>query len=211
MSGLVGYVPIQMGHRTRTAATLAGEHPRRHRGPDRVAWAALVAPVLCLAAGGLLFGLHQVPAAAGAFGAGVAVAVTAPWSRAPQRTPAALTGHRGTRHFPRPRAQDLYLELHAVEVEAVYVLGNEVLAYLRGGSGFRVDPLTRQRRSVETTNISLTWRCHGRRCARRQARRLNSWEAGRTPLQLLAAHGRCTLLVNDDEDWLQLPELRITH
>jgi len=102
-----------------------------------------------------------------------------------------------------------YLDLDAVEVEAVYVLGAEVFTHLKGGVGSLLDPLRGGERHIETTEVSLTWRCQGRRSAAKLADRLNDWEARRAHLRLIAARGRCALLVEDDEHWLALPELRL--
>jgi hypothetical protein len=103
----------------------------------------------------------------------------------------------------------LYLDLDAVEVEAVYVLGTELFTHLRGGVGQRKDPLTGDQRHIETSEVSLTWRCHGRRTAEHLADKLNEWEHKQTPLRLLAARGRCALLMEDDDNWVVLPELRL--
>jgi hypothetical protein len=115
----------------------------------------------------------------------------------------------GVKARPRPGDSDLYLDLDAVEVEAVYILGSELFTHLKGGVGLRKDPVTGDERHIETSEVSLTWRCHGRRSAERLAVRLNVWEARRTPLRLLAAQGRCALLMEDDRNWVQLPELRL--
>jgi hypothetical protein len=108
-----------------------------------------------------------------------------------------------------PRDPAPYLDLDAVEVEAVYVLGAEVFTHLKGGVGSLLDPLSGGERHIETTEVSLTWRCQGRRSAEKLANRLNDWEARRAHLRLMAARGRCALLVEDDEHWLSLPELRL--
>ena len=108
-----------------------------------------------------------------------------------------------------PGDPDLYLDLDAVEVEAVYVLGSELFTHLRGGIGERRDPVTGSRRRIETSDVSLTWRCSGRRSADRLAAQLNDWEQRRAPLRLLAACGRCALLIEDERKWVALPELRL--
>jgi hypothetical protein len=108
-----------------------------------------------------------------------------------------------------PGSAGLYLTLDDVEVAAVYVLGTELYTHLRGGVGRLSDPLTGDQRHIETCDVSLTWRCQGRRSAARLAGRLNEWEASRAPLRLLAARGRCALLMEDDQHWLALPELRL--
>ncbi len=109
----------------------------------------------------------------------------------------------------RPDDPDLYLDLASVEVDAVYVLGPELFAHLKGGTGQRLDPVTGDVQHIETTDVSLTWRCSGPRSATRLAERLNDWEAKGTPLRLLAAYGRPAQLMEDDRNWVALPELRI--
>lgn len=104
---------------------------------------------------------------------------------------------------------DLYLDLDAVEVEAVYRIDTELYAHLRGGIGQRVDPSTGDRRCIETSDVSLTWRCSCRRTAERLASQLNYWEARGTPLRLLAIKGRCAVLMEDTTNWVTLPELRL--
>ena len=109
-----------------------------------------------------------------------------------------------------PGDPDLYLDLDAVEVHAVYLLGSEVFTHLKGGIGERRDPSTGENRPIETSDVSLTWHCPGRRSARRLAAQLNQWEARQTHLRLLAARGRSALLMEDNQHWLVLPELRLS-
>lgn len=104
---------------------------------------------------------------------------------------------------------DLYLDLDLVEVQAVYRLDAELYAHLRGGIGQRTDPATGDRRTIETSDVSLTWRCPGRRAAERLASQLNQWQAEGTPLRLLAMKGGCAMLLEDDSRWVTLPELRL--
>ena len=103
-----------------------------------------------------------------------------------------------------------YLDIDAVEVEAVYVLGDEVFTHLTGGVGSVFDPLSGDERHIETSDVSLTWRCQGRRSAAKFADRLNEWEASGAHLRLTAARGRCALLIEDDDHWVALPELRLS-
>ena len=103
-----------------------------------------------------------------------------------------------------------YLDIDAVEVEAVYVLGAEVFTHLRGGVGSVLDPLSGNEMHIETSDVSLTWRCQGRRSAARLADRLNEWESSGARLRLMAARGRCALLIEDDDHWVALPELRLS-
>ncbi len=145
--------------------------------------------------------------AAGAVAAGGALAVG--WAWPPPALPKLSRPIGVTQHRPRPGDTDLYLDLDAVEVEAVYLLGTELFTHLRGGVGQRKDPLTGDQRHIETSEVSLTWRCHGRRTAERLADKLNEWEHKQTPLRLLAARGRCALLMEDDDNWVVLPELRL--
>jgi hypothetical protein len=103
-----------------------------------------------------------------------------------------------------------YLDIDAVEVEAVYVLDAEVFTHPTGGVGSILDPLSGDERHIETSDVSLTWRCQGRRSAAKLAGRLNEWEARGAHLRLMAARGHCALLIEDDDHWVALPELRLT-
>jgi hypothetical protein len=103
-----------------------------------------------------------------------------------------------------------YLDIDAVEVEAVYLLDAEVFTHLTGGVGSILDPLSGDERHIETSDVSLTWRCQGRRSAAKLAGRLNEWEARGAHLRLTAARGHCALLIEDDDHWVALPELRLT-
>jgi hypothetical protein len=103
-----------------------------------------------------------------------------------------------------------YLDIDAVEVEAVYVLGSEVFTHLTGGVGSILDPLSGNERFIETSDVCLTWRCQGRRSAAKLADRLNEWEARGAHLRLMAARGHCALLIEDDDHWVALPELRLS-
>ena len=120
----------------------------------------------------------------------------------------ATRGRRGQRVTAED--PDLYLDLDAVEVQAVYVLGAELFTHLRGGIGQRRDPLTGDQRHIEASDVALTWRCTGKRAAERLATQLNYWQAMRTPLRLLAVCGRRASLIEDEEHWVVLPELRFT-
>src|ERR1700677_564771 len=64
-----------------------------------------------------------------------------------------------------PTGPGLYLTLDDVEVDAVYVLGSELYAHLRGGVGRLSDPLTGDQRRIETSDVALTRRCQDRRSA----------------------------------------------
>jgi hypothetical protein len=88
-------------------------------------------------------------------------------------------------------------------------LGAEVFTHLTGGVGSVLDPLSGNERHIETSDVSLTWRCQGRRSAAKLADRLNEWEARGAHLRLMAARGRCALLIEDDDNWVALPELRL--
>ncbi len=90
------------------------------------------------------------------------------------------------------------------------MLGAEVFTHLTGGVGRVLDPLSGNERHIETSDVSLTWRCHGRRSAAKLADRLNEWEARGAHLRLMAARGRCALLIEDDDHWVALPELRLS-
>lgn len=192
-------------------ATVPGWSADRANGAAR-SWLALAAASCCVLCGLALITIGSWFAAAGAIAAGTALAVGWAWPlpgapRVPNLVQAVKPAQ--VRHRPRPGDEDLYLDLDAVEIEAVYVFGTEVFTHLRGGVGQRKDPLTGNQRPIETSEVSLTWRCHGRRTAERLAGRLNQWESNQTPLRLLAARGRCALLMEDDDNWVVLPELRL--
>jgi hypothetical protein len=108
-----------------------------------------------------------------------------------------------------PDCSGRYLDIDAVEVEAVYVLGAEVFTQLTGGVGSILDPSSGDERHIETSDVSLTWRCQGPRSAAKLAGRLNEWEARGAHLRLMAARGRSALLIEDDDHWVALPELRL--
>lgn len=191
--------------RTTTTAPRSGTLSRRS-GKAPALWVAL-GVVACLVAAYALVALGHVYLAlrVSAIGAAIAIAWGLPFSlhlSVPGVAPK-LVVHIG------PGDPDLYLDLDAIQVEAVYVLGAEVFARLRGGMGRRLDPLTGDQRHIETSDISLTWRCRGLRSAAKLAERLNQWEARGTQLRLLAARGHCALLIEDDQNWLALPEMRI--
>jgi len=103
-----------------------------------------------------------------------------------------------------------YLDIDAVAVEAVYVIGAEVFTHLTGGVGSILDPLSGDERHIETSGLSLTWRCQRRRSAAKLAGRLNEWEARGAHLRLMAARGSFALLIEDDDHWVVLPELRLS-
>lgn len=173
----------------------------------RTPWPALAIACACIAAGAGLAGTGSVLPGLGVGLAGVAAAIL--WVVPGQ----AGTGRSRLGAEMVARASqgdpDLYLDLDAVEVHAVYQLGTEIYAHLRGGVGQRADPVTGSRRPIETSDVSLTWRCSGRRSADRLASQLNEWESKGTPLRLLAMRGRSALLIEDDNVWVSLPELRL--
>ncbi len=107
-----------------------------------------------------------------------------------------------------PDDPDLCLDINAVQVMSVFTIGPEILACLHGGTGFRGDPEVAGHEPCQIDDAAITWRCAGRRAASRLARQLNNWQAGRTPLRLLSARGRCTVLMEDERSWLALPEIR---
>ena len=179
------------------------------REPGGPPWLALVVAFGCAGSGVALIASGAVPAGAGLVLAGLAIAVL--WFLPVQRR--GPLGGNPLSAAVMQRAScgdpDLYLDLDAVEVHAVYRLGPELYAHLRGGIGQRVDPGTGDRRPIETSDVSLTWRCSGRRSAQKLASQLNEWEARHTPLRLLAIRGSCALLIEDDSTWVTLPELRL--
>jgi hypothetical protein len=130
--------------------------------------------------------------------------------RAPASQVAAMTNIGSPMGALGPGGSGRYLDIDAVEVEAVYVLGAEVFTHLTGGVGSILDPLSGDERHIETSDVSLTWRCQGRRSAAKLAGRLNEWEARGAHLRLMAARGQCALLIEDDDHWVALPELRLT-
>lgn len=152
---------------------------------------------------------HSAPALALTDPEDIADDITEAPSGSLDRFTGALVRPIVARHRPHPGDVDLYLDLDAVEVYAVYMLGCELFTHLRGGIGERKDPVTGDRRHIETSDVSLTWRCSCRRSARRLAVQLNEWEAKGTPLRLLAARGRCAVLMEDDRRWVVLPELKL--
>lgn len=194
------------------SSPVAGTTPAWH-GPQRLvesvkAWVAVALALGCLAAGCVLLSLGHPVAAAGTIAAGTAISVAWAWP-VPKRAKPLAAVPQLTKRRPQPGDADLYLDLDAVEVEAVYVLGSELFTHLKGGVGHRKDPVTGDERQIETSEVSLTWRCHGHRSAQRLASQLNRWEEHRTPLRLLAARGRCALLMEDESTWVVLPELRL--
>ena len=196
LSGTAPAVPTSDG--------VSGRSLRRRPWP---VWAAAIG---CLAGGSALLSFESVASGAGFALAGLAVAVL--WgvpngSFRPGRHAEAW----GQQLIERATVGDLdpYLDLDLMEVQAVYCLGTELFAHLRGGIGQRVDPVTGGRRAIETTDVSLTWRCPGRRRAENLVSQLNQWEARGTPLRLLAIKGRSALLIEDDHTWVTLPELRL--
>jgi hypothetical protein len=118
-----------------------------------------------------------------------------------------LTGATNRAH---PGDPDLLLDLPAVEVAGVFALGRDILACLSrtcpcggdgGAEGFH-GPNERDR-------FFLSWRCASRCAAARLARQLGEWQTVRAPLRLLAAKGRCAVLMEDEHCWLTLPELSV--
>jgi hypothetical protein len=136
------------------------------------------------------------------------------WGPGPTATPASTFGP-GASGLAPPAGNfgqgdpGRYLDIDAVEVEAVYVLGDEVFTHLTGGVGSILDPLSGDERHIETSDVSLTWRCQGRRSAERLAIRLNEWESRGAHLRLMATRGRCALLIEDDDHWVAIPELHL--
>ena len=145
-------------------------------------------------------------AALGSVASGAALAVLWGWPHSRKRAKRAAAARAWSR---ARQTADLYLDLAEVEVEAVYVLGAELFTRLRGGSGRRVDPVTGNQRHIETSDVSLTWHCSGKRSAARLADKLNEWQARQTPLRLLAARGQAALLMESDNVWVVLPELQL--
>jgi hypothetical protein len=113
----------------------------------------------------------------------------------------------GTVDRAHPGDPDLLFDLDAVEVAGVYLLARHLMAYLRSDGGFCGDDLARGHGGGDVGYVYLTWRCAGRGEATRLARQLNAWQISRTPLRLLAAKGRCAVLMEDERRWLTLPEL----
>ncbi len=204
----MGMCTDAMQYSSRIAGTTPAWHEPRHLPQTVKACAALALALGCLAAGCVLLSLGDPVAAAGTIAAGTAISVAWSWPVPGRPRPVRAVPQLAKRR-PHPGDTDLYLDLDAVEIEAVYVLGNELLTHLKGGVGHRTDPVTGEERQIETSEVCLTWRCHGHRSAEKLASQLNRWEALRTPLRLLAASGRCALLMEDDSNWVVLPELRI--
>lgn len=197
-----------MQYSSRIAGTTPAWHEPQRLPQNVKAWVAAALAVGCVVAGGVLLSFGYPVAAAGTIAAGTAISVAWAWP-APRRARPVAAMPQSSKRRPLPGDADLYLDLDAVEVEAVYVLGNELFTHLKGGVGHRKDLVTGDERQIETSEVSLTWRCHGHRSAERLASQLNRWEARRTPLRLLAARGRCALLMEDESNWVVLPELRL--
>jgi len=151
-----------------------------------------------------------------AWGLPLSPSARAPGAAKPAAKPSGTKIGLSGRHVPPPDANighgepGRYLDIDAVEVEAVYVLGAEVFTHLTGGVGRVLDPLSGNDRHIETSDVSLTWRCQGRRSAAKLADRLNEWEARGAHLRLMATRGHCALLIEDDDHWVALPELRLS-
>jgi hypothetical protein len=205
--GAAGYVCGEMPPPSRTASTTPSWRAFDRDPNQSRPWCIRTMAVACLVGVGALLARGFVVPAAGVIAAVTTLCIAGEW-RLPVRRrlpPAPLTAP----DRPQPGDPDLYLDLDAVEIAAVYLLGVELFAHLRGGIGERRDPLTGDRRPIQTSDVSLTWRCVGHRSASRLAEQLNEWEARRTPLRLLAARGRCALLIENDHNWVVLPELRL--
>jgi hypothetical protein len=196
------------------AATSSTLDARPKHLDSRSGWWVALGVAVSLVAAYVLIGLgdNSLALGAGAICATIALAWGVPFSAA-ARAASRPTDRPGRESPAAGLANDrdpaLYLDLEAVEVAAVYVLGAEVFTQLKGGNGNLVDPLTGSERHIETSDVSLTWRCQGRRSAAKLADRLNEWEMKGSRLRLLAARGRSALLMEDDEHWLALPELRL--
>jgi hypothetical protein len=206
-------------HAPESPAALGG--PTKDEGQRAAFWVAL-AVTASLVAVYVLVALGRTPLALEASALCATIAISwglplSPSSRAPvagkpHRTNIGLSGP----HVPPPDATippgepGRYLDIDAVEVEAVYVLGAEVFTQLTGGVGRVLDPLSGHERHIETSDVCLTWRCQGRRSAAKLADRLNEWESRGAHLRLMAARGHCALLIEDDDHWVALPELRLS-
>jgi hypothetical protein len=194
----------------RSGGTEAGpvwNEPSSHRRGTRATFAAVAMAGACASA--TFAFLAQGELLTGSAFAAAAAALLVVWGPSLKRPPplprlATQLVARAQKGDP-----DIYLDLDAVEVEAVYLLGSELFAHLKGGVGQRVDPGTGHRRPIQTSDVSLTWRCSGRKMAEKLAGQLNDWESRATPLRLLAARGRCALLMEDDSRWVTLPELKL--
>jgi hypothetical protein len=115
----------------------------------------------------------------------------------------------GVVEHAHPGDPDLCLDVDSTEVRAVFTLGPELLACLQGGTGFCTCSKAGEPKSCQIDDAAITWRCPGRRAARKLARQLNTWQCARTPLRLLSAAGRCAVLMEDERRWLTLPEIRV--
>jgi hypothetical protein len=208
-------------HKPAAAPTPAVGGATGHPGQRSACWVAL-GVAASLVAVYVLVALGRTSLALGASALCATIALSwglplAPSARAPGAAKPAGTniGHSG-RHVAPPSANigqgepGRYLDIDAVEVEAVYVLGAEVFTHLTGGVGRVLDPLSGNERHIETSEVSLTWRCQGRRSAAKLADRLNEWESRGAHLRLMATRGRCALLIEDDDNWVALPELRLS-
>ncbi len=115
----------------------------------------------------------------------------------------------GVVEHAHPGDPDLCLDVDSTEVMGVFAIGRELLACLRGGTGFCTGSKAGGHKACQVDDMAITWRCAGRRAARRLARQLNAWQSAGTPLRLLSATGRCAILMEDERSWLTLPEIRV--
>jgi hypothetical protein len=118
-----------------------------------------------------------------------------------------LTGATDRAH---PGDPDLLFDEQYIEVAGAYRLGRDLLAYLSRGSRRSPECEADCHGPDEVDSFFLSWRCASPCVAAKLSRQLAAWQAARTPLRLLAAKGRCSVLMEDEHRWLTLPELSAT-
>ena len=179
----------------------------RRIGPVIVFWACVVAASLALAGGSWAHEIGLV--VLGLFLGWVALAHAAVviLTAVPRRS-GCFRLLCGVVEHAHPDDPDLCLDVRATEVSGVFMVGPELLACVHGGTGFCRRARTGEHEPCQIEDAAIACRCTGRRAARRRARKLNDWQAARTPLRLLSAEGRCAVLMEDEHRFLTLPEVR---
>lgn len=103
---------------------------------------------------------------------------------------------------------DLLIDLQGTQVACVVVLDKEILVCLRGGSGtYRGAGPGQVSDWPDGAELCLTWRNWRRTTVTNDIRQLHTWRTLRTPLHLLGASTRSTLLMSDERHRLLLPPL----
>lgn len=113
----------------------------------------------------------------------------------------------------KPGDEDLCVDVDGVTVAGVVCIGNEVLVHLTGGwgticaeSGVTVIEPGDQGECFADSDAVITFRGTSELLARFVAR-LEGWRDTAMPLRLCCAPGRMSILIEDFDKWLPLPEL----